>query len=42
MNMRKNFTFRVTEHWNKLVRETVESSVEVLKIHLDSFLYSLL
>ena len=39
-NMRKNlFTLRVTEHWNKLLREVRESvSLEVFKTHLDAFL----
>ena len=42
-NMRKNFTVRVTEHWNRLPREVVESSpVEICKIHLHSYLCDLL
>ena len=33
------FTVRVTEHWNKLLREAVESpSLEIFKIHLDVIL----
>ena len=40
LNMRKNFfAVRVTEQWNKLPREVVESpSVEAFKTHLDVFL----
>ena len=43
-NMRKNFTMlRVTEHWNRCSREVVESpSMEILKIHLDTYLPDLL
>lgn len=41
-NMGKNFfTFRVTEHWNKLPGEVVESSsLAILKSHLDPSLYN--
>jgi len=43
-NMWKNFyTVRVTEHWNRLPRETVESpSMETFKAHLDTYLCHLL
>uniref|UniRef100_A0A8B9BP18 Reverse transcriptase domain-containing protein n=1 Tax=Anser brachyrhynchus TaxID=132585 RepID=A0A8B9BP18_9AVES len=43
-NMRKNFfTVRVTEHWNRLPRDVVESpSLEILKTCLDAHLGSLL
>ncbi|GAB0189156.1 mitochondrial enolase superfamily member 1 [Grus japonensis] len=42
LNMRKNFfTLRVTEHWNRLPREVVES-LEILKTHLDAILCNML
>ncbi|GAB0179173.1 mitochondrial enolase superfamily member 1 [Grus japonensis] len=42
-NMRKNFTVWVTEHWNKLPREVVESpSLEICKTRLDAILCNLL
>jgi len=44
LNMRKNFfTLRVTEHWNRLPREAVDSpSLDIFKTHLDKVLRSLL
>jgi len=44
LNMRKNFfTLSMTEHWNRLAREAVESpSLEILKTRLDKVLCSLL
>ena len=42
--MWKNFfTVRVTEHWNRLPREVVESpSMEIFKMWLDAYLCNLL
>jgi len=44
LNMRKNFfTLGVTEHWNRLPREVVDSpSLEIFKTRLDKLLCSLL
>ncbi|GAB0205385.1 hypothetical protein GRJ2_003004100 [Grus japonensis] len=43
LNVRKNFfTVRVTEHWNRLPREVVESPLEILKTCLEAILCNLL
>ncbi|GAB0209108.1 hypothetical protein GRJ2_003376500 [Grus japonensis] len=44
LHMRKTlFTVRVTEHWNRLPREVMESpSLEIFKTHLDAILCNLL
>ena len=42
-NMQRNFfTVRVTEHWNRLPREVVNSPLKIFKTSLDTYLYSLL
>ena len=43
MNKRENFfTLGVTEHWNRLPRQVLESpSLEILTIHLGNFLCNL-
>ena len=42
-NMPRNFfTVRVTEHWNRLPREVMESPLEIFRTHLDTYLCSLL
>jgi len=43
LNMRKTFTLRVMEPWNRLPREVVDyPSLEIFKTCLDKVLYSLL
>ncbi|KFQ15075.1 hypothetical protein N330_00957, partial [Leptosomus discolor] len=43
LNMRKDFTLRVTEHWNRLPREALDPpSLETFKPHLDAVLCDLL
>jgi len=41
--MRKKLTLRMTEQWNKLPKEFVESpSLEIFKTYLDTFLCNLM
>ncbi|KFV78761.1 hypothetical protein N308_01140, partial [Struthio camelus australis] len=43
LNLRKNFTVRVTEHWNRLPGGVVESpSLEIFKTRLDVILGNML
>lgn len=43
LNVRKNFTVRMAEHWNRLPRHLVESpSVEIVKSCLDTILSNML
>jgi len=43
LNMRKNFTLRMMEHWNRLPREAVDSpSLEIFKTCLDNVLCNVL
>lgn len=43
LNMRKSFfTLRVLQHWKRVPREVVESSLQIFKIHQNVFLCDLL
>ena len=42
LNVRKNFfTLSITEHWNRLPREVIESPLVILKSQLNAFLFNL-
>jgi len=42
-NTEDELSVRVTEHWNRVTREAVESpSLKIFKTHLDAFLCNLL
>lgn len=42
-NRKKNFTLRVSEHWNRLPREVVAfPSLETFQTHVDTFPWKLL
>lgn len=39
-NLRKNiFIMRVTEHWDRVPKEAMESPLVILKTHLNTFLF---
>lgn len=43
LHVRKTFTLRVTKHWNKVPRETVDSPfLEIFRTHLDVILGNVL
>ena len=42
INMTKNFTVKVMEHWNRLPKEVVGSPLVTFKIHLNAFLSDLI
>jgi len=43
IDMWRNFMVRMTEHWNRLPREVMESpTIEIFKTYLDSYLCNLL
>jgi len=42
LNMRYNFTLRVTEHYNNLPKEVVASPLEIFMICMGTFLCNLL
>lgn len=39
---KKIFRLRVTEYWNKILKEVLESPLEIFKTYLDTFLCQLL